>query len=191
MGWKRMAFTVTILVWFNRPSTRLEASTITNTCFPVKLSLRRRCHSTLIKLTAICKAISLSWGCVCGAQPLSGKSQLKVAASSNTASDFAAFVDITRSVSRHGALPLSAPCSGQVLAYKALLAADTLFAKSKAARNKGTFAKGLASGSYTFWSDSAVGVGKSTTDVDTTSFQGCLNATMPEGACATDPCKPW
>jgi len=70
------------------------------------------------------------------------------------------------------------------LAYKALLAADTLFAKSKAAGNKGTVAKGLASGSYTFWSDSAVGIGKSTTDIDTTSFQGCLNACDRAEACA-------
>jgi len=75
-------------------------------------------------------------------------------------------------------------CSGQVLAYKALLAADTLFAKSKAPGNKGTVAKGLASGSYTFWSDSAVGIGKSATDVDTTSFQGCLNACDHAEACA-------
>jgi len=79
---------------------------------------------------------------------------------------------------------LSAPCSGQVLAFKALLAADTLFAKSRAASNKGTLAKGLASGSYTFWSDSPVGIGTSTTDVNTTSFQGCLNACDHAEACA-------
>lgn len=82
-------------------------------------------------------------------------------------------------------MPLSPPCSGEVLAYKALLAADTLFAKSKAAAGKkGTAAKGLASGSYTFWSDSPAGIGTSTAAVDTTSFQGCLNACDSAEACA-------
>jgi hypothetical protein len=64
------------------------------------------------------------------------------------------------------------------LAYKALLAADTLFAKGSAA------AKGLASGSYTFWPESPAGIGTSTTPINTTSVQGCLSACDIVEACA-------
>lgn len=71
-------------------------------------------------------------------------------------------------------------CSGQVVAYKALLAADTTVAQSK----PHTKAKGLASGSYTLYWDSPAGIGTSTTDVTTTSFQSCLNACDADSECA-------
>jgi hypothetical protein len=67
-----------------------------------------------------------------------------------------------------------------VLAFKALLAADTTYAKSK----QDATAKGLASGAYTFWWQSAAGIGAATTPVITSSFQACLTACDSNPTCA-------
>lgn len=70
--------------------------------------------------------------------------------------------------------------SGQVVAFKALLAADPIMAKAL----RDTTAKGLASGSYTFWWESLGGIGTSTTPVNTTSLKACLSACDNVEECA-------
>lgn len=69
-------------------------------------------------------------------------------------------------------------CSGDVLAFKAVVAGDTT------AASKSTGAKALASGSYTFWKETAAGVGASSTAGPTSSLQACLSACDADAACA-------
>lgn len=68
-------------------------------------------------------------------------------------------------------------CSGEVLAFKAVVAGDTT------AASKSTDAKALASGSYTFWKDATANVGTATTNSATT-VADCLSACDKDAACA-------
>ena len=71
----------------------------------------------------------------------------------------------------------TASTSGHVLAFKAVVAGDTT------AASVGT-AKALASGSYTFWAETAAGVGASSSPGPTSSGSACLSACDSDGACA-------
>lgn len=69
----------------------------------------------------------------------------------------------------------TASAAGDVLAFKAVVAGDTSAAST---------AKALASGSYTFWAETAAGVGASTSAGPTSSGSACLSACDNDGACA-------
>jgi hypothetical protein len=72
----------------------------------------------------------------------------------------------------------TATTSGDVLAFKAVVAGDTT------AASVGT-AKALASGSYTFWADAGAGVGiEITPPGPTTTAAACLSACDTNAACA-------
>lgn len=78
----------------------------------------------------------------------------------------------------------AAVCS-DVIAYKALIsgdiAASSLRKKPAAMIVKAT---GLATGSYTFWQDSATAVGASQTPINADTVQGCLSACDADSSCA-------
>lgn len=78
-------------------------------------------------------------------------------------------------------LLLLVPYSGEVVAFKAVTAGDTTAASRKYKKVAG---KGLSSGSYTFWKESATGLGASATVGPTTSVQACLNACDSDFDCA-------
>jgi hypothetical protein len=65
-----------------------------------------------------------------------------------------------------------------VLAFKAVVAGDTT------AASKSADAKALASGSYTFWKETAVGVGAASPGGPTSSLQACLSACDLDNNCA-------
>jgi hypothetical protein len=80
-------------------------------------------------------------------------------------------------------------CSGHWLAFKALLAAGP----KAAGLSLNTTAKGLASGSYTFYQETAacaateascVGVGQTSTRVTAATIQACLDICDRDGECA-------
>lgn len=74
---------------------------------------------------------------------------------------------------------LPPPCSGNVLAFKAVLSGDVAAASVSV--------KTLASGSYTFWKDDGDDVGASTTDNptgSTASTRACLAACDIDASCA-------
>lgn len=75
-------------------------------------------------------------------------------------------------------VPLFA-CSGEILAYKAVVAGDTSAASTK------NGALSLASGSYTFWKDAGASVGKSQDVVpNIATYAACLSACDSDAACA-------
>jgi len=75
---------------------------------------------------------------------------------------------------------VTAPATtGDVVAFKAVTAGDTT-----AAGTRKKVAKGLSSGSYTFWKDSAANVGASSSAGPTDSIQACLSACDNDFDCA-------
>jgi phosphoribosyl-AMP cyclohydrolase len=79
-------------------------------------------------------------------------------------------------------LPCPSPpsCSGDVVAFKAVVTGDTTASSMKTSK-----AKALASGSYTFWKEAAgAAIGKSSTAGPTTSVQACLSACDTDAECA-------
>ena len=77
-------------------------------------------------------------------------------------------------------LLLLVPCSGEVVAFKAVTAGDT----TAAGFRKKKTAKGLSSGSYTFWKESATGLGAASSAVSAASVQACLDACDSDAECA-------
>lgn len=76
--------------------------------------------------------------------------------------------------------PSPPSCSGEVVAYKAVVTGDTT-----ASSMKTTHAKALASGSYTFWKETAgATIGMSSSAGPTSSIQACLSACDTDAECA-------
>jgi len=81
---------------------------------------------------------------------------------------------------------VGAPCSGDVVAFKAVVAGDTTAASIRNTNNnKNAVGKGLSSGSYTFWKEVATTLGATRELVNNVgSVQACLNACDNDFDCA-------
>lgn len=87
----------------------------------------------------------------------------------------------------HALLPSLAPlphCS-ELLAFKILVAGDVTASRVRHNPNTATKAKGMSSGTYTFYKDDSAGIGAAATRMGpVSSIQDCLSLCDRDGGCA-------